>query len=168
MCLRIHPTRPEGPVAASWGASRGFTVIELVLVIAIAAIVLAIAAPQFLSYYGSATSTAGVQEMRSALYRAKQLAITIRQNICVVVIPGPTPAYQFRQGDCAGVPWVGPGTDGAGNLTLQNGVGLSNGAGNPIFTPLATVSQGGTLTVTGQNGVTRTVTVTPAGRITVP
>ncbi len=147
---------------------RGFTVLELTLVAAVIGILFAIALPQFVTYYGSARATAGVQEMRAGLYRAKQLAITVRQNVCVTITGGPAATYQFRMGGCGGPVWIGDGTDAGGNFALQNGVALSNGGASPIFTPLATVSQGGTLTVAGQNGVTRTITVTPAGRITVP
>lgn len=145
---------------------RGFTVLELIVVAAVIGILFAAALPQFVTYYGSASATAGVQEMRTALYRAKQLAITVRQSVCVTISGGS--AYQFRLGGCGGPVWIGEGTDVGGNFALQNGVGLSNGGPSPIFTPLATASQGGTLTVTGHNGAARTVTVTTSGRITVP
>jgi Tfp pilus assembly protein FimT len=141
--------------------------LELIVVAAVIGILFAIALPQFVTYYGSASATAGVQEMRTALYRAKQLAITVRQNVCVTITGG-APTYQFRLGGCGGPVWIGDGTDAGGNFALQNGAGLSNGGASPIFTPLATASQAGSLTVTGHNGVTRTVSVTTSGRITVP
>jgi type IV pilus assembly protein PilA len=147
---------------------RGFSLLELIVVVAVIGIVLAIALPQFFTYYGSASATAGVQEMRTALYRAKQLAITLRQSVCVTIAGGTPPTYQFRLGGCGGPVWVGDGTDAGGNFALQNGVALSNGGPSPIFTPLATASQAGSLTVTGHNGAARVVTVTPSGHITLP
>jgi prepilin-type N-terminal cleavage/methylation domain-containing protein len=161
----------EGPRVGAQPAernARGFSMLELIVVVAVIGIIFAVALPQFLTYYGSASATAGVQEMRTALYRAKQLAVTLRQSVCVTVTGGAPPTYQFRLGGCGGPVWVGDGTDAGGNFALQNGVALSNGGASPIFTPLATASQAGTLTVTGHNGAARVVTVTPSGRITVP
>ena len=85
--------------------NRGFSLIELVVVVAVLGILASMALPQLISYLTVATSTAGLQEMRVALGRAKQLAITSRQNICVTVTAGSPPTYQFRQGNCGGPAW---------------------------------------------------------------
>jgi prepilin-type N-terminal cleavage/methylation domain-containing protein len=147
----------------------GFSITELVVVMAVLGILASMAIPQLISYLRVATSNAGRDEMRVALGRAKQLAITSRQNICVVVAVGFPPAYQFRQGNCAGPAWIGPGSNAANNFTLASAVTLANGGANPIFTPLGTAVQAGTLSVTPRSGgSTQTVTVTTAGRITVP
>ncbi len=56
--------------------------------------------------------------MRTALLKAKQLAITRRQNICVQPVIVPVNGYQFRQNNCCGAPIVMPGTDATGTLRL--------------------------------------------------
>lgn len=149
--------------------NRGYSIAELVVVMAVLGILASMALPQLLSYFSVATSNAGRDEMRAALGRAKQLAITSRQNICVAVTVGFPPTYQFRQGNCGGPAWFGPGSNAAGDFTLASVVTLANGGANPIFTPLGTSVQAGTLSVTPRSGgSTQTVTVTTAGRITVP
>jgi prepilin-type N-terminal cleavage/methylation domain-containing protein len=149
--------------------NRGSSLTELAVVVAVLGLLASMAFPHFLSYLRVATSNAGRQEIRVALGHAKQLAITRRQNICVVVTAGSPPTYQFRQVNCDGPAWVGPGTNGTGNFTLASAVTLANGGANPIFTPLGTAAQAGTLSVTPQSGGSpQTVTVTTAGRITVP
>jgi prepilin-type N-terminal cleavage/methylation domain-containing protein len=142
--------------------NRGFSITELVVVMAVLGILASMALPQLLSYLRVATSNAGRDEMRVALGRAKQLAITRRQNICVAVTAGSPPSYQFRQGNC-------DGPAGADKFTLASAVNLANAGANPIFTPLGTAAQAGTLSVTPHSGGSaQTVTVTAAGRITVP
>jgi prepilin-type N-terminal cleavage/methylation domain-containing protein len=149
--------------------NRGFSITELVVAMAVLGILASMALPQLLSYLTVATSNAGRDEMRVALGRAKQLAITNRQNICVAVTVGFPPTYQFQQGNCGGPAWVGSGTNAAGNFTLASAVTVVNGGANPIFTPLGTAAQAGTLSVTPHSGgYPQTVTVTTAGRITVP
>jgi prepilin-type N-terminal cleavage/methylation domain-containing protein len=149
--------------------NRGFSITELVVVMAVLGILTSMALPQLLSYLRVATSNAGRDEMRGALGRAKQLAITRRQNICVAVSAGSPPTYQFRQGNCDGPAWIGPGSNAAGNFTLASAVVLANGGANPIFTPLGTAAQAGRLSVAPHSGGSpQTVTVTTAGRITVP
>lgn len=149
--------------------NRGFSITELVVVMAVLGTLTSMALPQLLSYLRVATSNAGRDEMRAALGRAKQMAITSRQNICVAVTVGFPPTYQFRQGNCGGPAWIGPGSTAAGNLTLASAVTLANAGANPIFTPLGTAVQAGTLSLTPHSGGSvQTVTVTTAGRITVP
>jgi Tfp pilus assembly protein FimT len=146
------------------------------VVLAVVGVVIAAGIPYFLRYVRTATLNAGVQEVRDALARAKQLAISTRQCICVEVTSSTT--YRYRQGTtaipcaasaCTGTAWKGVGTDANGYLSLQNRVRISNSGSSPIFTVLGTAPPGpAVFTVTAPSGATRTVTVTGAGRITSP
>ena len=146
---------------------RGWSLAELLVVIAVIAILAAISIPLFITYLQSSTVRAGAQEMRTALNQAKQLAITRRQNICVQPVGN---GFQFQPNACGSAPLIMPGTDGTGTFRVQNNVAVTVSAGNvaPVFTPLGAAAPAGQLTVTGPAGNALTVTVSGAGRITTP
>lgn len=151
---------------------RGWSLAELLVVIAVIAILAAIAIPSFITYMQSSTVRAGAQEMRTGLNQAKQLAITLRQNIGVCPVPN---GYQFLQNTCNPPGPLVPaanriGADGAGTFRLQNSVVVTVSPGNvaPVFTPLGAAAPAGQLRVTGPSGNFLTVTVSVAGRITTP
>jgi prepilin-type N-terminal cleavage/methylation domain-containing protein len=143
---------------------KGYSITELMVVAGIIG-VLSLLVPVSLSYVRAATTLEGARELQYALTRAKQLAVTTRQSICVQASGG---GYQFVQGTCAGIAMTFPEAS-AGTFLLSNGVTVTNGGASPIFTPFGTVAQAGVLTVNSPNsGGTATVTVTAAGRITIP
>ena len=144
---------------------RGWSLAELLVVIAVIAILAAIALPSFVTYLQSSTVRAGAQEMRTGLNQAKQLAITRRQNICVQPVGN---GYQFQPNACGNAPLIMPGTDGTGTFRLQNNVVVTISTAAPVFTPLGAAAPAGQLRVTGPAGNALTVTVSVAGRITTP
>lgn len=147
---------------------RGWTLAELLVVIGVIGILTAVSAPLFAGYLKSATVTAGAQELRTALNGARQLAITLRQPICLQPTGGS--AYQFRKTTCAGTPvsaTEAPGADATQTFRLQNNVVLTVNTA-PVFSPLGGATPAGQFTVTGPTGNALTVTVSSAGRITTP
>jgi len=69
---------------------------------------------------------------------------------------------------CAGVAWTGPGTDGGGWFTLQNGVTVSAATANVIFNYMGAATTSGTYTVQDPvNNATLSVAVALSGRVTI-
>ena len=142
---------------------KGFSVAELLVVVATIAILASAALPWWLTYLPAATVTAVAREIQGNLNLARQLALSTRQNICVQVVPG---GYRFLQGGCGGAVWTGLNTDGSGTFRPSSTVALAGGS--PVFTPFGNASQTAILTVTTPSGRTLTVTVLPSGRVTIP
>lgn len=142
---------------------NGFSVAELLVVIAVIGILALLALPWWLTSLPAQVVRAGAREVQSGLHQARLFAITTRQSICVQAVPG---GFRFLQGGCAGAAWTGLGTDGAGTFRPSNNVALAGP--NSVFTPFGTASQTGVLTVTGPSGNQLTVTVWPSGRVSIP
>jgi type II secretion system protein H len=146
-------------------SERGFSAVELLIVIAIIGIMAAIVIPWWLTYWPAATVRGGARDLQAGLTQAKMLAITSRQDICVQVV---ATGYRFLQGGCGGAAWVGAGTDATGLFRAPDQVTFSTPA-FPIFTRFGTASNGPVvLTVTGPQNKTLTVTVLAAGSVRIP
>ncbi len=147
---------------------RGFSMAELVAVMAIITIVTAGSAPFLISYWRAATLKAGAEELAAGLNQARQLAIARNRNVCVVVVSS---RYRYCLDGCACDPadtiWKGAGTDANGFFWLQNGVALVTNA-NPVFTYLGAAAPAATFTVTNPQGSANlSVVVSASGRIQV-
>src|SRR5207253_5025998 len=98
-------------LAGTAGSCRGYSLSELVVVIAIIGIMGAAAVPWLLSALPGATVTWGAREIQGSLMRAKMLAASTRQAICVKVVSG---GYRLWQGGAAGTGGAGSGTASRG------------------------------------------------------
>lgn len=146
-------------------AARGFSMVELMVVVAVIGIVAAFGLPTFVTYWQGATLRAGAEELMTVLNNARQLAIASNSTVCVTTS---TTAIQYHVSTCGSATYVGPGTDGSGNIRLTSAVQITN---NPqvAFTYLGGASTGGVYTVRNPvNSTTQTVSVTASGRITMP
>lgn len=142
--------------------TRGFTLVELAIVIAVIGLLAVLGLPSLVSYLQAATAKAGAEEMVTALNQGRQLAISLNQSVCVEVSSN---QFRYRQASCTGTIWTGAGTDASGWKTLQNSVSVSTNQ-NPVFTWLGAASPGATFTVTTPTGSrTANVVVSASGRI---
>lgn len=155
--------RSVGPVSRK-PDQAGFTVTELIVVVAVIGIIAAAAAPFFLSYLRTSALRAGAEEMTTVLNRARQLAISDNTNMCVT---NDGTRVQYRVGTCGGTIWTGPGTNGAGFIQLAHDITVTSGQ-NVVFTYIGTAPTAGTYTVTNpRDGRTLSVVVTPSGRVSI-
>jgi Tfp pilus assembly protein FimT len=142
--------------------SRGFSLAELSVLLAVIGTLCALSLPAFLSYYQSASIRAAASDVASQLNLGRQMAIQRNQSICVSI--GST-APQYYLGSCAGTLLLGVTTDSYGSATAHNGVTLTT-TGNPVFSNLGAATPAATITVT-QGSRTLSVIVSASGRVTV-
>lgn len=146
--------------------ARGFTLIELIVVMAMIGILAVLAAPTLISYWQASSLQAGARELASAVNLGRQLAISRNTTVCVEVTGT---NIRLRTGGCGGTIWTGSGTDGAGVIRISDPGNLNiTTTANVVFTNLGAASTAGTYTVTNPvNNQTRTVVVSGSGRVTV-
>src|SRR2546425_9019001 len=97
------------------GSEHGYSMAELLVVLAIIAIMAGIAVPFLLTYIPRATVNYAARELQSGLNRAKFMAVTTPPPLCV---PPVTARYQFFQNTtCTRTPPSGAGTHTNGVFT---------------------------------------------------
>jgi type IV fimbrial biogenesis protein FimT len=149
-------------------SQAGYTLIELVITVAMILIVTTFAMPTFLNYLRSARVRAGAQTVSAYLNQGRQMAIKTNGPVCV---RHTTSTMQFRTTNCTGTVVNVAGLSGtSGNIRLPENITLTMASGSSaIFGQLGNATTVGTYTVTDvPSGRTLTVTVAPSGRITIP
>ena len=150
----------------------GFSLAELLIIVAVIGIVSVLATPAFISYSQAARLKGGAQELATILNQARQVAITRNTTTCVQREVSANASIRdrvyFLVGGCAGTVWTGPGTDAGGRFTLTEDVRVSAApVANVVFTHLGTATTGGTYTVRNSTtNRTMSVIVALSGRIT--
>jgi prepilin-type N-terminal cleavage/methylation domain-containing protein len=122
----------------------GFTLVEIVLVVAIIGIITALATPTFLGYYQGAQLRVAAEQVVTFLNQGRQMAITQNGSICVHIA---STAMHYHLGSCAGAIWIGPGTDAAGDIALPAGITVAT-APDVIFNYLGGNTTGTTYAIT--------------------
>jgi prepilin-type N-terminal cleavage/methylation domain-containing protein len=158
----MTPTRPARLDA------RGFSAVELLVVVAIIGTLAAVATPALLSYWRASKLGAGAAELQTVLGRGRQEAIRRNDAVCVEHAAG---RVRLRLSTCGAGPVITlPGTDGNGWFTLANDVEVAAATASVAFTYLGAASTPGRYTVRDRASTAQTVTVTVAasGRVSIP
>lgn len=144
--------------------SRGFSMAELIVTVAVIAIVMAVSAPVLASHLRTSALRAGADELVASLTAARQLAIKDNTTVCVT---NDGAGVRLRVGGCGAPVWTGAGTESDGRIRLTNGIQVSS-ATNVVFDYMGKATTFGTYTVTNPvDGTTLPVTVTFTGRVKV-
>jgi MSHA pilin protein MshC len=133
--------------------ARGFTLTELVVVIAVAAILAAIAIPQF--NQPEIDATWFHEQVRAGVRHAQRTAVAQRRQVFVLVEAGPRLALCYAD-PCGAARVTELATGSPVLLNAPTGVALSISASPLSFNGLGRPSSGATLSVGG-----RTITVNP-------
>jgi len=145
---------------------RGFSLTELVVLIAVVGVLSLMTIPFFVRYYQAAAARADLQQVITLFDQARSLAIQQNNTVCVTM---PTNTQMvLRLNGCAGAVWTGPGTDGVGNINLPQGftIGPLN---NMTFNYLGAAGAATTYTMTNSTTWdTNTITIALTGRVTSP
>jgi Tfp pilus assembly protein FimT len=150
------------------GNAAGYSLAELVVVIAVLGVTMGVALPSLWTYYQSAALRGAAEQTVSMLTNARQLAIRVNNIVCVTFDAN---GMQYHVGTCTAAAYTGAETDASGYIALPSGMTLS-GTNNLCFnylgagaaTPSPCVANG-TLTVTRAAGGTMSVTMATTGRV---
>ena len=147
--------------------ARGFALVELMVILAIAGILAALVAPTLSGYARTSALQAAARELATSINLGRQIAISQNTTVCVEVAT--VTSIRLRTGGCGGTIWTGPGTDGSGAIRISDPSALHlSTMGNVVFTSLGAASPAGTYTLTNPvNNGTRTVVVAATGRVSV-
>lgn len=154
-----------GSAFAGHGQS-GFTVAELVVIVAVIGVLFTTSIPFFLSAYHASAARADVQQVISMFNQARELAIKQNDSVCVSM---PSSAQMvFKLSNCGGTAWIGAGTDASGNINLPPGFTISPLSG-VTFTYLGAATAAATYTMTNSTtGGTMTISIALSGRVRSP
>lgn len=170
--------------------SRGFSLVELLVVMAIMGIVMAIAIPAYISYLPRIRLREAAGEIASSMKFAKVQAIKTNTTTAVLFNPGAgTYKVIVDSGEPAGMEnWTNGGEDTVKTVTIANFKGVSYGSaagttrpgdstdpapvagvtfgGNVVFFTNKAVSVAGTVYIQNQKGDTMAIgTNSAAGRV---
>src|SRR3989339_433835 len=140
----------------------GFTLLELMIVIAVMGILATIAAPNFMRYMAERRLNGAARMVMSDLMNARMLAVTLNRNVQVTF---PT---------SAGASYTYDATVTAVTRNVQTGFGYHDvtvsGNNNPVFAPTGRLSGVTACTITLASAALtqqKTVSVSRAGRVAV-
>ena len=163
----------------------GFTLIELIIVVAILVMMLVVAMPLFFQIIAQRRLTAAVERVATDLRYVQSLAVTRgtvhRLHSGADGAVGRPGQYRLERDNGAGgwvelAAWYDPSAnyDGSGLQSIKDNTGTSIATFDVCFNSQGTVANAGigsypiVLTVVARNGTTRTVQVLRTGAVRVP
>jgi len=152
-------------------ASAGFTVVELVVLVAIIAILSAIGFPLYLSYSRAQETDGAARVIVVAMNQARQIAVTRGISYSVETQTNPNNRMRFCSGLVVPCPggqvYTGAETDTNGWRTLENGSTITAGP-TITFSSLGAATVSGILRVQNSSATgSLDICVSPSGRIKV-
>ena len=152
-------------------ASAGFTVVELVVLVAIIAILSAIGFPLYLSYSRAQETDSAARVIVVALNQARQIAVTRGTSFSIETQTNPNNRMRFCSGLVVPCPggqvYTGAETDTNGWRTLENGSRITAGP-TITFSSLGAATVSGILRVQNSSATgSLDICVSPSGRIKV-
>ena len=150
-------------------ASAGFTVVELVMLVAVISVLSAIGFPLYLSYSRAQETDGAARTIVVSMNQARQLAVMRGVSFSVETQTNPNNRMRFCSGVTVPCPggqvYTGPGTDGAGWRRLENAARITV-APAITFNSLGAAAASGALRVQNSSATgSLDVCVSPSGRI---
>jgi len=152
-------------------AAAGFTIVELVVLVAVISILCAIGFPLYLSYARAQETDSAARVIVVALNQARQLAVMRGISFSAETQTNPSNRMRFCSGTVVPCPggnvYTEAGTDANGWRTLENGSRITAGP-TITFSSLGAATANGILRVQNSSGTgSLDVCVSPSGRIKV-
>jgi Tfp pilus assembly protein FimT len=137
-------------------SERGFSVAELIAIVAVVGVLFALGIPTFVSAWRASAVRAGAEEVATLLNGARQLALNRNEPVCVTLGAG---TVQYRPGTCVATPVT--------QVRLASNVTVAVNQ-NLVFSYLGAGTPGTIYTVTNpQDGRTLSVNVSGSGRVSI-
>ena len=152
-----------------WARADGFTIVELVVLVAVISILCAIGFPLYLSYSRAQETDSAARVVVVALNQARQLAVTRGISFSIETQTNPNNRMRFCSGTAVPCPggqvYTGAETDANGWRKLENSSRFTAGP-TITFSSLGAATVSGIITVQNSSATgSLDVCVSPSGRI---